>query len=49
MAPVLVKPEPRPDVDRLALEGSGRERARRREGGTGAMVIFWIFCSVEKR
>ena len=49
MAPVLVKPEPRPDVDRLALEGSGRERARRREGGTVAMVIFWIFCSVEKR
>ena len=37
MAPVLVKPEPRPEVERLALEGSERESARRIEAGTGAI------------
>lgn len=38
MAPVLVKPEPRPEVERLALEGSERDRARRIDAGTGAIV-----------
>lgn len=38
MAPVLVKPEPRPEVERLALEGSGRERARRSVVGTDAIL-----------
>lgn len=35
---MLVKPEPRPEVERLALEGSERESARRIEAGMGAIV-----------
>lgn len=42
IAPVLVKPEPRPEVERLALEGSGRERARRSVAGTGAISSISI-------
>lgn len=41
---VLEKPDPRPEVDRVAFEGlisRGRDRARRTDGGTGAI----IFCS----
>lgn len=38
---MLVKPEPRPEVERLALDGSGRLRARRMEVGTGGIVVEW--------
>lgn len=43
MRPVLAKPEPRPDVERLDLDASrGRERARRIAGGTGDILVSSI-------
>lgn len=41
---VLVKPEPRPEVDRLASELAGRERARRIVPGTGDMIDLFGIC-----
>ena len=38
MAPVLVNPEPRPEVERLALEASVRLSARRMDVGTGGIM-----------
>lgn len=43
--PVLEKPDPRPEVDRVAFEGlisSGRDRARRMDWGTGAIVFLLL-------
>lgn len=43
--PVLEKPDPRPDVDRVAFDGSrlGRDSARRMDWGTGDIVSFVFF------
>lgn len=44
--PVLEKPDPRPDVDRVAFDGSisGRDKVRRMDGGTGAIVsCFFLY------
>lgn len=44
IAPVLVKPDPRPEVERVTFDGSDeRDSALRMAGGTGDMVDFTNF------
>ena len=46
MRPVLEKPDPRPEVDRVAFEGArsrGRDRARRMDGGTGDIIVVSLY------